>query len=168
MHDVNYFEKKNSFHLNLRQSFLVYEIFVSTAGNVLPHAERLEAPEPTKRNRLPFYCSWSTITEAMENLSAHKVSCQRHRVFPFSKSIIHKMPLNCSFSFPFTLNRLDWKNCLQITIYFLSRIYKALIFWLGFNVRFLWKYKWKGENRKNYVFIKPQWNSSGTLIFTCK
>lgn len=35
--------------MNLSRSFLAYEIFVSAADSVLPHAERLEAPELTKR-----------------------------------------------------------------------------------------------------------------------
>lgn len=42
-------KRRNPFHLNLSRSFLAYEIFVSAADSVLPHAERLEAPELTKR-----------------------------------------------------------------------------------------------------------------------
>lgn len=117
-------KRRDSFRLNLSWSFLAYGVFVSAADSVLPHTQRLEAPE-LRGHWLPLYCSWNTITEAMKNLSP--TNCLvKGRDFLFQENIIHKMLLSCRFSF----NWLIQKKYLQITIYFLSHIYNHYYFGL--------------------------------------
>lgn len=96
-------KRSNSFQLNLSLYFSAYEILVSSTDSVLPHTEILEAAELTKRTPTASVASEAQYLKP-RNMSPYKLPCQKQGLFPFSKSIIHKMLLNCSFSFPIALN----------------------------------------------------------------
>lgn len=158
-------KRRNSFHLSLSWSFLAFGVFVNAVHNILPHTQRLEAPELTERT---LAASILLLEYHNRSRALSPANCLvKGRGFLFQENIIHKMLLTCSFSFPFTFNWPIQKKYLRITIHFLSYIYNQYYFGLFYHSVPL-KIKMELLNWNNYLFIKPQWNSSGMLLLTCK